>query len=48
MNLTEILNRRNDLSTFLVHLTRDFEGVPEEVTRKIVFDNCARLYHIAL
>jgi hypothetical protein len=27
MNLTEILNRRNDLSTFLVHLTREFEGV---------------------
>lgn len=26
MDLGEILNRRSDLSTFLVHLTRDFEG----------------------
>jgi len=26
MDLKEILNRRSDLSTFLVHLTRDFEG----------------------
>jgi predicted TIM-barrel fold metal-dependent hydrolase len=24
----------------------DFEGVPEEVTRKMVFDNAARLYHL--
>jgi len=27
MNLTEILNRRSDLSTFLVHLTRKYEDV---------------------
>jgi hypothetical protein len=26
MNITELLNRRSDLSTFLVHLTREFKG----------------------
>jgi predicted TIM-barrel fold metal-dependent hydrolase len=24
----------------------DFDGVPDEVTRKMVFDNAARLYHL--
>lgn len=27
-------------------IQRDFAGVPDEVTRKIVFENAARLYHI--
>jgi predicted TIM-barrel fold metal-dependent hydrolase len=27
-------------------IRKDFAGVPEEVTRKIVFENAARLYHI--
>jgi predicted TIM-barrel fold metal-dependent hydrolase len=27
-------------------IARDFAGVPEAVTQKIVFDNCAKLYHI--
>ena len=27
-------------------IARDFEGVPEDVTRKIVFENCAWLYHL--
>ncbi len=29
-------------------IERDFAGVPEEVTRKIVFENASRLYHIDL
>jgi len=29
-------------------IARDFDGVPEEVMRKIVFDNCARLYHMEI
>jgi predicted TIM-barrel fold metal-dependent hydrolase len=29
-------------------IQQDFNGVPEEVTRKIVFDNAARLYQIEL
>jgi hypothetical protein len=27
-------------------VAREFEGVPEDVTRKIVFDNAARVYGI--
>jgi len=29
-------------------IARDFGGVPEEVTSKIVCDNCARLYHMEI
>ncbi len=27
-------------------IARDFDGVPEDVTRKIVFENCVKLYHM--
>ena len=27
-------------------IARDFAGVPEDVTRKIVFENCVKLYHM--
>ena len=27
-------------------IARDFDGVPEDITRKIVFENCVKLYHL--
>jgi predicted TIM-barrel fold metal-dependent hydrolase len=27
-------------------VARDFAGVPDDVTRKIVFENAVKLYHI--
>jgi hypothetical protein len=27
-------------------IAKDFAGVPEDVTRKVVFENAAGLYHI--
>jgi hypothetical protein len=42
VKIREVLSRRNDLSTFLVHLTRDFEiqvdGRPDEIPAKVSFE----------
>jgi predicted TIM-barrel fold metal-dependent hydrolase len=29
-------------------IKQDFQGVPEDVTQKIIFDNAAKLYNIEL
>jgi hypothetical protein len=43
MNLNDILNRRNDLSTFLVHLTRKYEEVAAKSNlESILRDRCIK------
>src|SRR5689334_15224853 len=47
MDLPEILNRRSDLSTFLVHLTRDYKGASaKDNLESILRDRCIRARNV--